>query len=158
MLLAWKQHSAVPMLALFTCGSVVCLKSCRCDDHSVRRANETVDPTILLTWITFFPCAHRIEANLQDMALYFRVGTFEDHHADEAGRLFQRNFYLLSLRLWFRSLCRPGRLFRGGLRLPCLIRSIVHSRLFGHKLLGMCRLQSVLECASEPRSRSPPCC
>jgi hypothetical protein len=53
--LAWKQHSAVPMLALFPCGSVVCLKSCRCDDHSVRRANETVDPTILLTWITFFP-------------------------------------------------------------------------------------------------------
>lgn len=111
----------------------------------------------LLTWI-FFPCAHRIEANLQDMALYFKVGTFEDHHADEAGRLFQRNFYLLSLRLWFRSLCRPGRLFRGGLRLPCLIRSIVRSRLFGHKLLGMCRLQSVLECASEPHSRSPPCC
>ena len=45
--LAWKQHSAVPMSALFPFGSVVCFKSCRCDDHSVRRANETVDPTIV---------------------------------------------------------------------------------------------------------------
>ena len=81
------------------------------------------------------------------MALYFKVGTFDEYHVDEAGRLFQSQSRFLKLPLCLSFLYPPGGLIQGGLCWPYVEKHRAfefYSCLVIPKLFGFNRFRSLL--------------